>query len=256
MRVVLPLTLLACVWIGVAAPAYAEGPVWPLTGSPALDSLGSLNLHPPGFKPQQFTRVTVNPKLGKHGAWWEENYVLQVSLASGKTVSKDFYAAYGSFVLYVPFGISRNGPKQAYSKIVLITAHGKGTDVTHYRLQIYGMKDGQLKSLFSKRIADYFGMGEMWWYTPSFEEMTYGDGAPTNSSRGLTLVLHHDPISKTANEDPTEIPTVSVLCVLWKKGGFTEVDGKSCSHIVPLTSSAPIPDVLRISKPSPPSTGS
>lgn len=233
--------------------------MWPLTGSPALDSLGSLNLHPPGFNPQLFTRVVVNPKLGKHGAWWEENYVLQVSLASGKTVSKGFYAAYGDFVLYVPFGIGPNGPKQAYSKIVLITAHGKGTDATHYRLQIYGMKDDQLKTLFSKRVADYFGVGEMWWYTPSFEEMTDRGGGPANPSLGLTLVLHHDPISREYENDPSQIPAVSKLCVFWSNGKYREVDGKRCSDIrLPTTTdiSTPVPDLLVIPKLPPPGTGS
>lgn len=205
--------------------AAAEAPDFVFLGNePSITSVGVLNLDTPDTQPQHILKVAVVPRTGKDGSWYGENYTLRVYTKSGIVITKDFYSAYGPFSLYVPIGFWPN------STIILITAEGKGTSVTKQTLTIYGVGKTSLQTLFTKTIADFFGDGEMWWYTPRFTDVVGQEGAITQQA--IEIKLHHDPLThRRGMENPKLIPSIGVACIYWNDGGFKEIDGKACSQV-------------------------
>ena len=221
MRVNIAPALLMCACLSASAPSFA-GPCF----NGQLNWVGSLDLAIPGIKTPDITKVTVKPHIAKDGSWFDENFTLLVQTRSGSTISKDFYAAYGDFSLSV---VSLSPNSSVYSKVMLITAVGKGTSVTKNVLTIYGINDDALKPLFSKTISGYFGNGVQWWYEINFPRV-YAGSSP-NPYSALMLTLHHDPIGDVPTESPGTIPDAHVICVVWGKSNFKEFDDKVCSEV-------------------------
>lgn len=215
--------------IGVSRAAYAT-PCPPYGGAcfhAQLSAVGSLDLALPGFKTPVITKLDVVPRESKSGSWFGENFVLVVHTRAGKTVRHDFSAAYGEFSVSVA-ALKTN---QSQHQILLVHAQGKGNSSTHYILTIYGLDGAKLAKLFSKKIADYFGPGSMWWYQMQFPNVYIGNSS--TPYRGLLLTLHRDPVRDIGDEAVASIPSAQAVCVVWDKDQFREFDNKVCSQVDP-----------------------
>ena len=207
--------------------------LWPpQSPAPILTFLGTLEFSSPGHIHPNIQRVAVAPDEANdiEGGWFYEDYLLLVTNHDGDVIAHPFYAAYGNFLVSVPFRLF--GKIDKY--IVLVRQTGKGTGIHTTLLEIFTVNKRSMKRIYQRKVADSISIwGDKWFYRIRLAAIPGTASFPTDLDRGLELKLVVDPVGRDLHEpwdgkdvDGKALP--KIICIAGKKGAITEVEGQSC----------------------------